>query len=132
MLFRAGVVWFGLLVLAVLNGAFRQAVLVPALGMGPAHILSTAILCVLILTLAAGTIRWIAPRDGGDAWRAGALWLLLTLMFEFLAGHYLFGTPWAELLADYDVLRGRVWVMVLLATAVAPAWALRQARVRLR
>jgi hypothetical protein len=39
------------------------------------------------------------------------------------SAHYLFGHPWSKLLADYDVRLGRVWVFVLLATALAPRWA---------
>jgi hypothetical protein len=132
MLLRAGIVWLGLLGLAVVNGAFRQVVLIPATGVALAHILSTVMLCSVILLLAAMTIRWIGPRDGREAWLAGALWFGLTVAFEFLAGHYLFGTPWDVLLADYDVLQGRVWVLVLLTTTAAPWWALRRTRVRIR
>jgi hypothetical protein len=44
----------------------------------------------------------------------------LTVGFEFLAGHYLFGNPWRRLLEDYNVVRGRVWMLVLLTTALAP------------
>jgi hypothetical protein len=51
------------------------------------------------------------------------IWLLLTLAFEFLAGHSLFGKPWDMLLADYDVVRGRIWVLVLMSTLLAPMWA---------
>ena len=43
-----------------------------------------------------------------DAWTIGALWLTLTLAFEFLAGHYVFRTSWRQLLADYNVFRGPV------------------------
>ena len=49
------------------------------------------------------------------------MWLGMTLVFEFGAGHYLFGTPWRALLADYNVLAGRLWVLVLIATMTAPA-----------
>jgi hypothetical protein len=49
----------------------------------------------------------------------GIAWLLLTVAFEFLAGHYLFHNPWARLLEDYNVFRGRIWVLVLLTTLVA-------------
>jgi hypothetical protein len=45
------------------------------------------------------------------------------LWFEFGFGHYVLGTPWAELLADYDLSRGRIWVLVPIATAAAPALA---------
>lgn len=77
-------------------------------------------MCGLILLLTAATIRWIAPRDSAAAWTVGLTWLLLVLAFEFLAGHYVFGSSWSKLLADYDVMRGRVWVLVLLTTLTAP------------
>jgi hypothetical protein len=48
------------------------------------------------------------------------MWVALTLAFEFLAGHYLFGTPWNQLLADYNVLGGRIWALALVTTAIAP------------
>jgi hypothetical protein len=49
----------------------------------------------------------------------------MTLGFEFLAGHYLFGKPWPVLVADYNLLRGRVWLFVPLVTLLAPLWAWR-------
>jgi hypothetical protein len=45
--------------------------------------------------------------------------------FELPAGHYAFGHSWPRLLADYNVLRGRLWILALLATLVAPVWAWR-------
>jgi hypothetical protein len=47
-------------------------------------------------------------------------WLALAAAFEFLAGHHVFGKPWSRLIADYDVLHGRVWVLVVLTTVAAP------------
>ena len=60
------------------------------------------------------------PATAREAFLIGLVWLALTLAFEFLAGHYGFRTPWKELLADYDVLSGRIWVLVLLTTTLAP------------
>lgn len=65
------------------------------------------------------------PATVGNAPRAGLLWLGLTLAFEFLAGHYLFHKPWAVLLEDYDLSRGRIWVAVLIVVLLAPLWASR-------
>jgi hypothetical protein len=112
--------WGGLLALAILNGGFREAVLVPRLGRGVGHALSTVMLSALIL--AAGWIAtpWIGPRTLQDAWTIGVVWVALTLAFEFLAGHYLFGKPWTALLADYNLLAGRIWVMVLIVTLMTP------------
>ncbi len=84
------------------------------------RIISTLLLSAFIFILAWLTIGWIGPRSTQQAWLVGAAWLLLTLAFEFLAGHYLFRNSWSSLLADYNVLRGRIWVLVLITTLVAP------------
>ncbi|MGQ9625254.1 MAG: hypothetical protein ACUVT9_07815 [Candidatus Bathycorpusculaceae bacterium] len=41
-------------------------------------------------------------------------------MFEFIAGHYVFGNSWEKLLADYNLLEGRLWSLVLLTILIAP------------
>ncbi|MEQ1759383.1 MAG: hypothetical protein ABL986_13765 [Vicinamibacterales bacterium] len=56
---------------------------------------------------------------------AVGLWFVLllvamTMTFEFLGGHYLFKQPWERLLADYNLSAGRIWVVVLIATLLAP------------
>jgi hypothetical protein len=123
MLLRALLVWLVLCAVAVANGTVRQFLLVPRTGPATAHVVSSLTLSALILLVAWLSIRWIGPVTSRQARSVGALWLLATVAFEFGAGHYLFGNPWAKLLADYDVRQGRVWVLVLLATALAPSWA---------
>jgi hypothetical protein len=125
MLPRAMVVWFGILLLANVNGALRELLLRPALGDTVARAISTVLLASLVALLAWSTIRWIGPRTTAGAILVGVLWLVLTLAFEFGAGHYLFHKAWAELLADYDLRQGRIWVLVLLVTVGAPLWAAR-------
>ena len=120
MIVRALAVWGLLLVLAVLNGGVRDTWLSPVLGDTIGRAVSSVLLALLILLATWLTIRWIGPTTPGQAMTVGALWVGLTLAFEFGVGHYGFGTSWAELLADYDLLRGRIWILVLLATLVAP------------
>jgi hypothetical protein len=117
---RALAVWCLLLLLAVLNGGVRDTWLSPALGDTPGRAISTVLLSLLILMATRLTVRWIGPRSAGSAMAIGALWVVLTLAFEFGVGHYGFGKSWAELLADYDLLRGRIWILVLLVTFLAP------------
>jgi hypothetical protein len=68
-------------------------------------------------------IRWVAPAGLREAFLVGVLWVVLTVAFEFIAGHYLFGNPWPKLLADYDILHGRLWLLVLVTNLLAPLWA---------
>lgn len=120
MLIRALLAWLVLLALAVVNGAAREAWLIPRIGASAGHAVSSLSLSALIFLLSWLTIGWINPATARDAFLIGLVWLALTLAFEFVAGHYVFRKPWNELLADYDVLSGRIWVLVLLTTTLAP------------
>ena len=121
MLARAGAVWFGILLMAIFNGAFRDVVLTPRLGDLGARAVSCLTLASLIVLVTWTSLPWVRPVSTTDAWRIGSMWLAMTLIFEFGAGHYLFGTSWTALLADYNLLAGRLWILVLVATLTAPA-----------
>jgi hypothetical protein len=122
MLQRAVIIWFSILVLASLNGAVRDLILTPYLGDPIARAISTVALCALIVLVTWLSIGWIGPGTTPAALRVGSIWIVLTLAFEFLAGHYLFHKPWATLLQDYDVRHGRIRVLVLVTTLLAPVW----------
>jgi hypothetical protein len=120
MITRAILIWLGLLAVAIVNGALREAVLVPWLGRGVAQAASTVLLSGCIAAAAWLAVPWIAPRSMEEARAIGVGWVTLTLAFEFLGGHFLFGKSWTELTADYNLMAGRIWVMVLVVTLVAP------------
>ncbi len=120
MLLRAALIWLILVLLAIANGVVRTVLITPYLGEHAGHVVSTVTLCALIFLVSLFSIRWIGPKRSRDVFVVGTLWVLLTVAFEFLAGHYLFGNPWEKLLADYNVLSGRVWVLVLVTTFVSP------------
>jgi hypothetical protein len=124
MIWRALLVWLGLLLIAVLNGALREAVLIPVGGERSGHVVSTLMLCAAIAAAVYLTIPWIRPERAAEAFLIGLAWLTLTLAFELGFGRAR-GRPWAELLADYDILHGRIWVLVLIVTALAPLVAAR-------
>jgi hypothetical protein len=112
--------WFGLMVLAIINGTVRVNWIIPSTGLTSGLAISTIMLCTLITAATWMSIAWLGPRTTGDAWSIGLLWLCMTLVFEFGVGHFVFKKPWPELLADYDITRGRIWVLVLITTVMAP------------
>jgi hypothetical protein len=122
MTLRTLAVWGLLLMLAVLNGGARDTWLSPRLGDPLGRAISTLLLCGLILLATWLTIRWIGPESSKEALGVGALWVVLTLTFEFGVGHYGLGKSWPELFADYDLRRGRIWIAVLIVTLLAPLW----------
>ncbi len=107
-------------VLAVLNGGFRELVLVSRLGHRGAHRLSTALLVAAILLVAYGFFRSTSVEYRRRELAAvGVCWTALTVGFEFLVG-YVEGTPPTVTLGQYDVFAGEVWIAVPLALLAAP------------
>jgi hypothetical protein len=56
--------------------------------------------------------------------RAFAVWLVLTVAFEFGFGRAR-GCSWELLLHDYNLFAGRLWLLVLLMVLCAPYLALK-------
>jgi hypothetical protein len=120
MVLRSLLIWLVILLLAILNGAFRQSVLIPRMGDLSGHVASTLLLSALVIAATSLALPWVGPMTTGGAWGVGMIWLVLTVAFEFLAGHYLFGNSWEKLLLDYNITQGRIWPLVLIVTLVAP------------
>jgi hypothetical protein len=120
MVMRAVLVWCALLVIASVNGIAREAALIPRFGDVAGRAVSTLALSAFIFMLTWFSIGWIGPRSARQAWAVGVIWVGLTLAFEFLAGHYVFHNAWSQLLEDYNVIRGRIWILILITTLVSP------------
>ena len=120
MILRYTLLWTGLPVIGITNGAVREIVYKEALGELFAHQLSSFTAVVFI-----GLYAWIAESrwrlsSSYQAAAIGCIWLLLTIAFEFLFGHYVMGHSWASLFNDYNVFEGRFWSIVVFWTAIAP------------
>ena len=113
-------VWLILLAFALVNGLFRQRVLEPELGPEIAHVLSTSTLAGFILIV---SLFVFAVREHSLPPRAllaiGAFWAALTALCELGIG-LVRGLPAQELFRDYDVTRGRLFGLVILAELVSP------------
>jgi hypothetical protein len=117
---RWSIAWLGGSVLAVLNGGVRDLFLVRLLDEPQARRLSTMLLLLVLTAYIASLHRRWPLRGARQALAVGATWVSLTLAFEFGFGHYVEGKSWSTLLADYDLLAGRVWVLVPVWTLLAP------------
>lgn len=122
------VLWCVIVVLAVLNGALRDLLLVPALGSTPAYLISGLLLCTLIFLVALVALPWLGRHTSRQRLVIGMGWLFLTLVFEFSLGLFQ-GKSWPEMLAAYRFHDGNLWPLVLLVTALAP-WAMGRLRGR--
>lgn len=112
-------IWAGILVLAVLNGALREFVLMPKLGAVAGLVLSGVLLSALIFVVAYVSLPWFDARRSAEFVGIGLGWLALTLVFEFLFGLWQ-GKSWQVMFEAYTFKGGNLWPAVLVVTAFAP------------
>ena len=114
-------IWLIFVVAGILNGVFRESFITPKVGEHTGHIISTSILICGILVVTHLFISNLKINyTKTDLLLIGAFWTILTILFEFGFGHYVIGHSWSKLFADYNILEGRVWSLVLLTTFIAP------------
>lgn len=122
---RASLLWLAFLAMAILAGTLRQFLLAPALGDLTARAACTLLLCVLYFA----AIRAFALRYQIDSLSTrlflGIFWSGLTLAFEFGFG-LARGLSWDVMLADYNLLGGRLWPLVPLTLLLTPLLARRK------
>lgn len=120
MLIKYSLAWFGLMILAIINGASRDGLYKSRVGDLAAHQISTAVLLILIsIYLLLLMSKWPITA-ASEAWSVGFIWLAMTLAFEFVVGHFVFGASWEKIFHDYNIFAGRVWILIPLWVLIAP------------
>ncbi len=112
--------WFGLLILAIINGTIRDYTYLKSLGEYRAHQLSTITLLILMSIYCLIIFSNWRLTSSNEAITVGIIWLLLTLAFEFLFGHFVGGHSWEKLIAQYNIFSGNLWVLIVIWTALLP------------
>jgi len=112
--------WPPMIIVGIANGLLRQVLFAKPLGEQRAHQLSSLTAIVFFGTYIWLLNRWRPLESTGQALLIGGIWLFLTTGFEFLFGRYVAGHSWRELLHDYNIAKGRLWLLVLLWICIAP------------
>jgi hypothetical protein len=113
-------VWFILAVSAIVVATFRVEVLLPPLGEQTAHQLGTLLYLIVQFIIIYFFIKKLKIKETKTLLGIGLFWVFVTIIFEFVFGHYVMGHPWQKLFADYNIFNGRLWVLVLINNMVAP------------
>ncbi|MEO6949468.1 MAG: hypothetical protein ABI123_07560 [Ginsengibacter sp.] len=111
--------WFPMLLIAVINGTARDLWYKKQIGELPGHQVSTISLIILFGFYIWFVIRTFPPESERQSIFIGLLWLILTLIFEFGFGRFR-GISWHKLFEEYNILKGRLWVFILIWTTLAP------------
>lgn len=116
-----------MLMIAIGNGMARDGWYKKHIGDLAAHQLSTVTLMILL-----GIYMWLImakfpPQNINHAIGIGLFWALLTLLFEFGFGLFR-GHTWPVMLADYNILKGRIWILIPVWISLFPyiAWLFRK------
>jgi len=118
---RAFVVWVVLATAMVALGTVRERLLIQRLGELPAHRLSCFVGSLLILAVGYAALPWLGVLDApARQMKVGAFWLLLTLPFELIFGHWVAGQSWSRLLENYNLLHGKLFILILALVLLAP------------
>lgn len=113
-------VWLLLLLAAFINGAIRETLIVPRVGEQIGHIISVVMFSSVIFGITYVLVKALVPVPSSTLFHIGLFWLVLSLIFEFGFFHYVMHEPWEKLLADYNVFRGRLLIVVWLSTLFSP------------
>lgn len=120
MILKYVIAWLVLPILGIINGSIREFGYKNLMGELTAHQISTltgVVLFGLYIWFLTGVWKIESSRQ---AVAIGLIWLGLTILFEFVFGHYVMKHQWSRLLHDYNIIRGRLWVLVLIWTTIAP------------
>ena len=120
MILKYTIAWIGLVIVAIINGTIREKGYRKYVGELKAHQISTMTGIILFgVCIYLFSLIW-KIQSAGQAITIGLIWLALTVVFEFVFGHFVMKHPWSKLLHDYNILKGRLWLLILIWTTIAP------------
>lgn len=121
-LLRPVLVWLVFILAESVLGALRRGLASPELELAARQV-GVGLGSLLAFALAWASVRWMGVRRLRQALAVGLAWTALTVAFEIGLGRLL-GAPWSALARDYDLSRGGLMPLGLLALTVAPGLAL--------
>lgn len=120
MIIRILLLWLPMPFIAILNAGIREKIFIKFFRELTCHQLSTFTLMILVSIYTWLIFPYLKIAQSGNAWVTGITWLLLTLIFEFIVGHYILKNSWERLLQDYNLIEGRVWSLFILYILILP------------
>ena len=116
--------WFVMLFLAIINGGIRVAIykpfLEPYIGHW-AHQISSITGIILFFLAIYLFLKYIKVEySKRDLLAIGIMWMVMTIIFEFLFGYYGRGLSWSEMIGAYYFWKGELWIFVLLSVIIIP------------
>lgn len=115
------ITWFLFIPIAILNGYIREKYYISKVGDLKAHQISTftASLAFIFLSFLILNNK-ISDLSILELLSIGAMWVTMTIIFEFGFGHFIAGSSWNKLIEDYNIFKGRIWGIFLITVFLTP------------
>jgi hypothetical protein len=120
LLIRALLVWAAIMAAETVHGVLRRVLLDPDTAHAVRQV-SVLVGVAIIFGVAWLLRRWLITNSPWRLLGIGLLWAALTLVYEFSLG-LAFGMSWPAMLADYDLTRGGVMPLGVLAMVLTPGF----------
>jgi len=118
-LFKSLLIWFSLLILAILNGGIRNIVITPLIGENISKPLSGFTLCCLIFIVSLLFIPKLGKGLKKTYIQMGILWVLLTIIFETIIS-LIEKIPLNKIINAYNITTGDLWLIVVIFIGFIP------------
>lgn len=115
------IVWFTFGIASSILVGVRNNVFNGMFDDGIARLLTVVILIafILVMTYVLLHVTDMIFQDK-DLLVIGVLWVVLTVVFEFLFGSFILSSSWEFFAADFDVIQGGYWVLILFVQLLSP------------
>lgn len=112
-------IWLMMVVAAIINGFLRDNFLYQLTG-SYALPLSGIILSLVVFLICFISISLFKQLKPLSYFIIGLSWVCMTLLFEYLFGHFVTGKSWHEINQVFNLEKGDLFILVLLTTISAP------------
>ncbi|MGB5506270.1 MAG: hypothetical protein WBM70_06270 [Sulfurovum sp.] len=117
---KTAMIWFIIAIFAIINGIFRETVLAPYLGESVALPASGITLAIIIFTITYISFKLFGKNKYLTYLYIGIQFATMTLVFEFIFGHYVIGKSWSDLLQVFNIFEGNLFIIALLSSLFSP------------
>ncbi len=117
---KTSMIWIIIALLAILNGIFRESVLVSTLGPSMAISVSGLMLSLIVFIVTYLSFPLFGKHPSHTYFLIGLQWVVMTLVFELLFGHYVVGKPWSDILQVFNIMKGDLFIIVLVMSLLSP------------
>lgn len=117
--FRTIAAWIAIILAESVHGVLRRLFLVPSIGDLRSQQVGVLFGSGIILVISCILIRWLKIPNKRSQFFVGAIWVVLTVIFEFGVGA-LIGYSYDRMLSDYDLTQGGLMWFGLLFMLFAP------------